>query len=151
MVQAVTTREAVRAVIVAERESILLMQMQFPWNSHPVWIAPGGGLQAGESTRAALLRELAEEVGRADLTIGTFLFERTFDIHGHERIVRQHETYFLVPCERFMPAPRALELDERSYFRGFEWWPLAEVAKDPSVAAGPDILASIERTDAKTG
>ncbi|MBL7481507.1 NUDIX domain-containing protein [Legionella bononiensis] len=48
-----------RAIILNENNQVLLVQHTY----QPHWYIPGGGVKKGESTKAALLRELKEEVG----------------------------------------------------------------------------------------
>jgi 8-oxo-dGTP pyrophosphatase MutT (NUDIX family) len=96
-------RAAVRAVVLAERREVLLMRMDFAWREGGIWVTPGGGIEPDESPLAALQRELAEETGRADLTIGPYLFERIIDLPAGAEAPRQHERYYLVECSRFEP------------------------------------------------
>jgi ADP-ribose pyrophosphatase YjhB (NUDIX family) len=56
-------RRAVRAVILADDDRVLLCRFGFPHPAVPtgatgVWAAPGGGIEAGELPLAALRREL---------------------------------------------------------------------------------------------
>lgn len=61
-------RHAVRAVILADRDHVLLCRFSFPHPAVPtgaavVWAAPGGGIEPGELPLEALRRELVEESG----------------------------------------------------------------------------------------
>lgn len=140
----IEAREAVRAVVVAERQALLLLEMAFPWNDGPVWIAPGGGIAPGETAHDALVRELAEEIGLRDPQVGPLLFERTVDFLA-DRHVRQHELYYLVECGRFEADPAGMEREEQGFFRGFSWWPLAAIATEPRVDIGPELLAAVSK------
>ena len=61
-------REAVRAVVLDPHDRVLLVRFEFPNASR--WALPGGGLEPGEQHDEALQRELAEELGLVDATIG---------------------------------------------------------------------------------
>lgn len=48
-----------RAIIINDKDEVLLVRHTYD----PYWYIPGGGVKKGESTKAAVLRELKEEVG----------------------------------------------------------------------------------------
>ena len=93
-----------------------------------VWIAPGGGLEAGELPRDAAIREVREETGQ-DIDPGDPVWtrEHVFDFQG--RPVRQLETFFLARTERFAPSTADLEGIERRWFRGFRWWEIEAIQR----------------------
>jgi 8-oxo-dGTP diphosphatase len=56
------TRVRACALIIRDGR-ILLVQQNVPTRPHPVWLPPGGGVEPGESTESAVIREVREETG----------------------------------------------------------------------------------------
>jgi ADP-ribose pyrophosphatase YjhB (NUDIX family) len=135
-------RHVVRAILLTPRREVLLMQMAFPWYERSVWIAPGGGLDPEEDPRQGLLRELAEETGNSDLSIGPQVGECALSVEHEGRLVRLHERYYLVPTNRFEPIPQAFEDHEKAWFREFRWWSMEALASDAPVTS-PDTLSAM--------
>ncbi|MEZ4241226.1 MAG: NUDIX domain-containing protein [Myxococcota bacterium] len=101
------TRTSVRAVLVAPGPAVLLFRCGDPGRPDAWWITPGGGREPGEDDRAALRRELAEEIGVALDPQGGCAWTRTHTFVFAGEAVRQHERYFLVPApERLTRRPR---------------------------------------------
>ena len=63
--------------ILIENDSILLVKHHSIGESNILWAPPGGGIQFGESTEDALIREFKEETG-IEIYIDTFLCVREF-------------------------------------------------------------------------
>jgi len=56
--------ERVRGILLTQQGTLLLIKRVKPSNPVPYWVAPGGGVEPGDRTlRAALVRELKEELG----------------------------------------------------------------------------------------
>jgi 8-oxo-dGTP diphosphatase len=129
-------RRAVRAVILAQDDRVLLCRFQFPHPAVPtgvagVWAAPGGGIEPGESPLAALRRELHEETGLVLEKDPPHVWHQEVDgvgrAEGHDGLVND---YFLVRTARFEPRG-ALSDDEiaAEQISGMRWWRLAEIAE----------------------
>jgi TDG/mug DNA glycosylase family protein len=67
-------RQAVRAMVVDPARRVLLLRYENEYDEW--WIAPGGGIDPGESDAEALRRELREEIGLLDPEIGPLLWDR---------------------------------------------------------------------------
>ncbi|GAB3243855.1 NUDIX hydrolase [Kineosporia babensis] len=90
-------REGARLILLDQVGRVLLIQGGDPdapeaglW-----WVAPGGGVEAGESQQAAATRELREETGflvTGDL--GPVVHERTGSFTFRGQPYLQHEVYF---------------------------------------------------------
>jgi len=116
-------RKAARAILLTPDEQVLLMRVEVEGRSF--WIAPGGGLEKGETPEEALVRELHEEVGLPAATIGPRLWRRqhTTTMFGNRWC--QYEDYFLVQTSRFDPVMK--DAAEARNLRAFRWWSLEDL------------------------
>ena len=143
-------RDGVRALVLDPADRVLLVRFEFP-NGDAVWATPGGGVDPGESDEAALRRELAEEAGLEEATIGPLVWTRFHEWTDlSPRWDGQQERFYLVrTAESFEPAPRfsAEELAAEHVY-GIRWWTPEELAaSDESFSPGglPELLATLRR------
>ena len=92
------------------------------------WCTPGGGLNDGEDYAAGARRELAEETGWTDVTLGQEVFERTLTMEYADHIVQQHERFFLarVPTDR-RELGEVAAMHASDGITAWRWWTLAEM------------------------
>jgi 8-oxo-dGTP pyrophosphatase MutT (NUDIX family) len=129
-------------VLLSPEPAVLLLRIRPPDGGEAFWITPGGGLEPGESVETGLRRELAEELGLAELRIGPLVWRRqhTYDWGGKR--IRQREEYRVVHVPRF--EPRMSDARESQSLDRFRWWPVAELASATerlTPLSLPDIIA----------
>jgi 8-oxo-dGTP pyrophosphatase MutT (NUDIX family) len=130
------SRRAVRAVILADDERVLLCRFSVPHPAVPtgatgVWAAPGGGIEPGELPLAALRRELHEETGLVIDSDPPHVWHQEVAAPGHangyDRVVND---YFLVHTPHFDPRG-ALSDDDLAaeHISAMRWWRHGDIAE----------------------
>jgi len=117
-------RPAVRALVIDDRDRVLLVQFR-DVTGQTWWANPGGGIDDGEGVEAALRRELAEEIGLADFELGHELWRREHTFAWAGRIIRQLERVWLVRVPELEPRP-GIDLTEE-HVAQIRWWTLDEL------------------------
>lgn len=137
-----TDRQAVRALLLTPQHQILLLRIRPPQGGNWFWIAPGGGINVGETVEAGLRRELHEEVGLDRFAIGPLVWKRQHTFDWADQRICQREDYYIVHVEHF--EPRMSDTTEIKYLDQFRWWPVAELAHSVEPLTPrtlPDIVA----------
>ena len=138
------TRRGVR-VVVTDGEAVLLFLDTDPGLPGSRWWAtPGGGLDPGESERAAAVRELAEETGlvvHEDALVGPVM--RRVVVHGYsDQVCEQSEAFFVLTTGRFDLVTDGRTEAEHLTLQGHAWLPRAALA-DQAHPVWPDGLAEL--------
>jgi len=120
-------RDAIRAIILTPENEVLLLRIHSPDDKDRFWwITPGGGRELGEAVEDALKRELQEEVGLDEYTVGPLVWRRQHTFNWAGKRIRQSERYYIVHADRF--EPRMSDPEEAKVLDRFRWWPVAELA-----------------------
>jgi 8-oxo-dGTP diphosphatase len=126
----------VAAAIVIQGGKVLLTQRKKDSHLEGLWEFPGGKIEAGEDPRAALVRELREELG-VETEVGDIV-EVTF--HRYEDAEKAVLLLFyetrLLPSS---PPPRALDV------AAFEWSGRDGLAPSRFPPADVDVLTKVAR------
>ena len=140
----ITERHAARAILLTDRNEVLLMRMDFPWQDEHLWILPGGGIESGESPEQAVEREIFEETGARNLNIGPIVWHREFLVEARATLMKQR--YLLVRCERFEPVATALLGAEQDWLQEYRWWTVDELISTRDLNVEPaNVGAGIEQ------
>jgi 8-oxo-dGTP diphosphatase len=132
-VSALRIRDAARALVVDSEARVLLVRFEFPGDectTRTRWALPGGGLDPGETHLDALRRELAEELGLHDPTIGAHLWNRLHIVPfvSGEFDGQREQIYEVDVPAGFEPRPVfSWEQLNAEYMFELRWFTLAEL------------------------
>ena len=121
-------RRAGRVIVLDPDDRVLLFRYDEGPPNGRHWSTPGGGLNDGEDYAAGARRELAEETGWTDVALGEKVFERTYTMEHADKVLRQHEVFFLarVPtARRGLGEVAAMHVSDG--IAAWHWWTLAEI------------------------
>jgi len=141
-------RQAARAVVLDPDDRILLVRFEFP--TRGFWATPGGGVDEGETHEQAIVRELAEEAGLAEVELGPWIWTRTHVFPFESGLWDgQVERYVLVRAPSFDPVPQfSAEALAAEYVTAIRWWTQAELAAGGTEFAPtrlPELVAALLR------
>lgn len=126
-----TPRQAGRVLVINPAGRVLLLQGFDPADpATRYWFTVGGGLDDGEGTAQAALRELREEAGiaaAADDLVGP-VWQRSTEFSFDGTSYRQHEDYYLLRVGLVEVSLAGLDDVERDTVTGYRWWSRQELA-----------------------
>ncbi len=146
------TRATVRVLVLDDQDRILLLCDSDPGTGSRWWITPGGGIDAGESEVAAVVRELAEETGLS-LDAGQVVgpLARRHVLHGYsDQVVHQDDSFYAVRVPAFEVDTSGYTEEEKVTMLESRWWPVAELgstAEDVWPAVLPRLLKLLRNPD----
>ena len=128
----VTTRHTARAVLLDPQDRVLLFEFALPkgmiaGGPERFWATPGGAIEADEDVLDAVAREVREETGISDFSIGPELWmgEQTLTVHGVPTFMR--ERFFLVRATTNNISRDGWTDLERDVMRAYRWWSVDEL------------------------
>jgi double-stranded uracil-DNA glycosylase len=137
-------RPAVRALLVDERERVLLMRWQRDFGSL-FWVTPGGGVEPGESTAEALRRELREEAGLADPIQGRLVW--TTEFVTPEYATSRHRAWLRQRDDVYLVRVRADEVDVPDLVdegvTEYRWWTVDELERSDDLFGPLDLPSRV--------
>lgn len=125
------TRFASRILLFDRSGRILLFLDEFPdLPGLGKWITPGGGVDPGESTHEAAVRELFEETGLRVDELGDVVHSLEFAVQrASARHTFSHWDFFVhVVEEAFEPSREHWTAEEHLTVQDWRWWDPADLA-----------------------
>ena len=135
-------RPAVRALVVDERDRVLLLRWERRLGS-AFWITPGGGIERGEDERGALRRELREEAGLVQPKVGRRLWTIEFVTWQRDHWLRQRDTVYLVRARAADVVVPDLVYENVTAYR---WWTLRELKRSEELFGPLDLPSRVRST-----
>ena len=132
-------RPTSRLVLLDDADRILLFRATNEADPTAFWFTPGGGVEPGETYEQAAHRELHEETGLTNATLGPCLWTHEITRRFNpEHALHFRSRYYLIRTQAFNPNPAVL-LPEEDYMlepNWWRWWTLKEL----HAHEGPEIL-----------
>lgn len=123
-------RDNARAFILNEKKEILLQRFifRFTGKERILWVTPGGGVEADESFKEALERELFEELGIEIDVAGEPVLTLDIPFDGRDGKFISHEVYYLLQLSSdTIVSFENMEENEKDTFLDLKWWSLEEL------------------------
>lgn len=137
-------RPAARVLLLDPADRILLVRFEDTVTDYAWWTTPGGGIQPGETPEAAARREVEEETGLGEFTLGPCVWIRDFEFTWRDRRYRQRERIYVARVPTFEPSPEGFEAYERALLPEHRWW-TAEAIERSRERFGPRRLGAMLR------
>lgn len=129
------TRRTARVLLFDRTGRLLLMHMHDPDVAgadgevlkRAYWITIGGEMEPGEDVATAARREIVEETGQRDVTLGPAVWygEHVLTIRGEPRLMC--ETWFVASTDEPDFSDTGWTDVERAVVKELKWWTLEEI------------------------
>lgn len=138
----VIKRPASRVVLIGPDRSVFLINAADPADrtKEPWWEIPGGGIDPGESSAAAAARELYEEGGFSEVSVGPVVWaQHVFFSFGGYDFDSDEVIHIAWTAQSELRPPAGLEYLEALAFKGSRWWTVSEIEQSESPFLPPQL------------
>lgn len=132
-------RKSSRLIILDPDDRVLLMKIKLDKPADPsapilksYWVTLGGGVNVGETLEQAAQRELHEETGISNVSIGPMVWHGRWQ-QGVSRI--NDESFFLVQLRENLEKIdiSGFEKQEKLVFKKMQWWTIKELKESDQI------------------
>jgi 8-oxo-dGTP pyrophosphatase MutT (NUDIX family) len=118
-----------RVVLFDRDDRVLLFLTTAPDSSGVArWLTPGGGVDPGEDHLQAAVRELQEETGLVNPSLGSPIWAHDFDVQwdtaDHDT---GHAEFYTATVDAFVPSDALWTAEERVDVLAHRWWTIEEL------------------------
>lgn len=133
-------RPTARVVLLDSADRVLLMKGRLPGASadEGAWFTVGGGVEAGESYLEAAAREIREETGILDFTLGPVVWVREGVLRLPQPTLMT-EQYVVARCQGVEPDRAGWNAIERELIDDIRWWTHQELITTPDRVFPPGL------------
>lgn len=128
---AIKERKCVRALLFDPAGRLLLFRYRNDPNIYNLGSAPattdywgtvGGGIEGDEDLESAIRREIAEETGHENITLGPFVWQRKVDLMFYGAPLHVDEKYFVAHTAQTALSTAKHTQIERKFVAEMKWW-----------------------------
>ena len=140
-------RETARIMLIDEQKRIFLLKTHFDpeVGLPPRWLTPGGGVDTGESTLQAAVRELYEETGMKvqpeALVEPVLVASGRWDWADGKNYHTYTDTIYELKVTNFSPDTSGFTQDELRDILEYRWWTVEELLESQEPLAPHELRA----------